>query len=450
MKTTMAVGPKDFALRNRAWLTAALVSFGLLFMPFLAWLVLPAPPRIQIPQVLAATDEDEPPPPPARNVAPPPRAARPVETASPTEEAGAVRGRVLGPDGAPVPRAWVGCTDKGDKDVSTVTELDGSFELPAQAVGCVAVARKPGFGASVHVTLRAGEARGNTFELRGGGNIKGVVVDEKGAPIPKFMLAVEKFVGADGDDEGSNGRARNVEDEKGAFEMTNVTPGKYVLSVSSEGRPPAKSEALEVEAGRSVTGVRIVLAAGALLSGTVTDADTRKPVAGARVALDSLTSSGVSSIPSVKTDENGAYSLEGVPPAGPFSIRVEKDGYRSRIVSGLQARGSSQMTSDVALQPRGEGTTGDSELGGIGLILGPQPSAFGAMVLGLTPDGPASQGGLQRHDYITRIDGATTDEMTLPDCIQRLRGEPGTRVALTVKRGDQELQFTLTRAVVVR
>lgn len=446
MKTDMALGPTDTATRNRAWLTAALVSVGLLFLPFVVWLVLPAPPKISIPEILAATYE-APAPPPKRTFAPGP-SSRPVESERPSDEpAAAVKGRVLGPDGAPVPRAFVGCTDK---EVSTVTELDGTYELPPAAIGCLASAHKAGFGSAANATLRAGEARTNTFELRGGGRIAGVVVDEKGAPVPKFMLAVEKFIGEGSDDEGSNGRARTVESETGAFEMTNVTPGKYMLSVSSEGHPPAKSDTLEVDSGRSVTGVRIVLARGALLTGTVTDADTRKPLAGARIALDSVTSSGVSSIPSVKSDDNGAYTLEGVPPSGPFSIRVEKDGYRSRIMSGLQARGSSQMTSDVALQPRGEGTTGDSELGGIGAILGPQAGAFGAMVMGLTPDGPASRGGLQRGDWIVRIDGAATDAMTLPDCIQRLRGEPGTRVSVSVKRGEQEMLFNLTRAVVVR
>jgi hypothetical protein len=443
----MPLGPKDPETRKRAWLTAGFAAAGLLFMPFLVWLILPAPPKIALPLLLAATYEA--PPPRARPTFSPQPASAPVEVTKPAEEptAGAVRGRVMGPDGRPVGRAWVGCNER---DTSTVSDHDGSFELPTAAVGCVAVARKAGFGTSASVTLKAGDERNNTFELKGGGRIEGVVVDEKGNPVPKFMLAVEKFIGAEGDDEGSNGRARTVENDKGQFTMESVTPGKYMLSVSAEGRPPAKSETMEVEPGRSVTGVRIVLAKGALLSGKVTDAGTRQPIAGARVALDSITSSGVSSIPSVKSDESGAYTLEGVPVSGPFSIRVDKDGYRARIVSGLQTRGSAQITSDVQLQPLGDGVAGDSELAGIGAILGPAPSSYGVLVIATTPDGPAARAGLQRLDWIIRIDGESTESLTLVDCIQRLRGEAGTRVSVSLKRGTQELVFNLTRAVVVR
>lgn len=437
--------PHDPEQRRRAWISAGLAAVALLFLPFLVWLVLPAPPRILIPQVVAATYEvvATPPAKPKPRAAPP--APRPIETAAP-DEGGPVRGRVLGPDGATIARAMVTCTDR---DATTVSDNDGSFELPSVAVGCLAIARKPGFGASETVTLAAGESKANTLQLQKGGRIEGVVVDERGAPIPKFMLSVEKFVGAEGDDDGPNGRARTIEDEQGRFTMENATPGKYVLSASAEGRPPARSDLLEVQAGRSVTGVRIVVALGASLKGTVTDAQTRKPIAGAQVALDSVTSSGVTTIPSATTDESGAYTLEGVPPAGLFSVRIAKDGYRARIVSGLQARGG-EVTSTAELQPRAEGDNSEAELAGIGAVLGPPSDSFGAVVLALTPDGPASRAGIQRQDRIVRIDGASTDSMTLPECIQRLRGEPGTRVSVSVKRGPSEVRYDIVRAVVVR
>ncbi|MEZ4313906.1 MAG: carboxypeptidase regulatory-like domain-containing protein, partial [Polyangiaceae bacterium] len=311
------MGPIDPQERRRAWLTAGLTAAALLFVPFLVWLVLPAPPKIPVPQVIAATNEPEPPPRPAPS--PRPSSPRPPPAPEPTaaaEEAGPVRGTVLAPDGSPLSRAWVGCTDR---ELATTSDRDGSYELPPEAAGCTGQARKPGYGSSDTATLHAGSPRSNTLQLLGGGRIEGNVVDEGGHPVTRFMLAVEKFVGAAGDDEGSNGRARTIEDERGHFLMENATPGQYVLTASADGRPPARSDPLDVQPGRSVTGVRIVLAKGGVLRGVITDVKTRTPLEGARVALDALTSTGVSTTPSVKTDAAGKYELGGVPTGGPFS-----------------------------------------------------------------------------------------------------------------------------------
>ncbi len=56
-----------FTERTRPWWSAALVALGLLVVPFVVWLILPAPPKIPLPQILAATIEDLPPPSRARS-----------------------------------------------------------------------------------------------------------------------------------------------------------------------------------------------------------------------------------------------------------------------------------------------------------------------------------------------------------------------------------------------
>ncbi|MBK8252878.1 MAG: carboxypeptidase regulatory-like domain-containing protein [Polyangiaceae bacterium] len=434
-----AIDPRE---RRRAWISAALVSAALLIVPFALFALLPSRPKIAIPVMTAAAVEYTPPPVPKPKPTPKPTAVQPPEP-EPLNDSAAVRGRVVSPNGSPVSRAWVACTDR---DFGVATSNDGTFELVPEAAGCTAVARRSGFGASDRIKLVSGDSKANTLELRDGGRIEGTVVDETGSPVARFQIAVEKFIGEEGDDEGGNGRSRTIEDDQGRFVMTNVTPGKYVIAATAEGRPSGRSRMFDVESGRTVSGVRIELPKGVSVRGIVTDANTRAAVAGATVALDGM---GVSRALPSTTDQNGAYTLEGVPSSGPFSIRVEREGYRSRIVSGLSARGG-DITSDVALVPKGEGDKGDTELGGIGAVLAPAPNAPGVLVASLTADGPAAKGGLQRGDRIVRIDGASTETLTLSEHVQRLRGEPGTRVSLTVVRDGREIGVDLVRAVVVR
>lgn len=440
-------GAPDPIQRKRAWISAALVFGALLLVPLLGWIAVPSPPKIQIPTTFAV---EEAPPPPPRKPAPPVEAPKPrasaTESEKPQDAPTAVHGQVVGPDHEPIARALVGCTTK---ELNAVTDADGTFDLPMDADGCLAIAHKPGYGSSPPQKLTAGNARANLLVMRAGGRIEGVVVDDQNKAVPKFQIAVEKFIGMDGDDEGSRGRAQTIENEKGEFKMEGMTPGKYVLSASAEGRPPARSALFEVESGRAATGVRIVIARGGSVSGTVTDATTKRPIEGVRVEVESQISSGVASIPSVMTDASGKYTLDGAPTNGPFSVRFVKDGYRTRIVSGVSASPSSPATADAALATKTEGG-GDSEFGGIGAVLGPAPGAMGAVVLATTKGGPAERAGVLAQDRILKIDGTPTDTLTIAECIQHVRGEPGSTVTLWLKRGDTEVQISVVRDTVVR
>jgi Carboxypeptidase regulatory-like domain/PDZ domain len=241
-------------------------------------------------------------------------------------------------------------------------------------------------------------------------------------------------------------QARPIQDASGAFTLDNLLPGKYVLTASAEGRPPAKTGVIEVESGRTTHHVHLVLAKGATLSGKVIDAESRRPLAGATVALDAMTSTAANLIAPSHTDDSGGYSLEGAP-AGPFSIRVAHEGYRSKIVPGIVTRGAA-ATQDVALQPLGDGGAGGTELAGIGAVL--VPDAQGVALSFIIPGGPADKAALRNGDVITRIDGLDAQSLTVSDCVQRLRGPEGSRVFVSVKRDGQSVDVTLTRELIVR
>jgi C-terminal processing protease CtpA/Prc len=126
---------------------------------------------------------------------------------------------------------------------------------------------------------------------------------------------------------------------------------------------------------------------------------------------------------------------------------VSHEGYTTKIVPGLDVRGGRELRADIELRALGDGGSRE-ELSGIGAMLG--PSTNGVAIVGLIDGGPAARAGLMRGDRIVRIDGAEAADLTISDCVQRLRGQPGTRVGIAVDRGGTIIEMTLQRETVVR
>jgi carboxyl-terminal processing protease len=70
-------------------------------------------------------------------------------------------------------------------------------------------------------------------------------------------------------------------------------------------------------------------------------------------------------------------------------------------------------------------------------------------VVEVTPGGPAELGGLLVGDEILRIDGRSTVSMPPSEATRRTRGQEGTQVQLTLRRGAEEIAATLHRAEIV-
>ena len=62
-------------------------------------------------------------------------------------------------------------------------------------------------------------------------------------------------------------------------------------------------------------------------------------------------------------------------------------------------------------------------------------------------DSPAYKAGLKPGDLITRLDSTPVKGMTLDDAVKRMRGDPNTKITLTVARKDEDkpLLITITR-----
>ena len=69
----------------------------------------------------------------------------------------------------------------------------------------------------------------------------------------------------------------------------------------------------------------------------------------------------------------------------------------------------------------------------------------GFTVIDVTPDSPAYQAGLQIGDIMHSVEGELVTELGMDETKNRVRGEAGTKVTLTVLREGSELEFTITR-----
>lgn len=97
---------------------------------------------------------------------------------------------------------------------------------------------------------------------------------------------------------------------------------------------------------------------------------------------------------------------------------------------------------DMQTQTRGE-------FGGLGI----EVTMENGIVKVISPidETPAAKAGIQSGDLITHIDSKPVTELTLAEAVDLMRGTPGTKITLTLRRGGlsgQPFDITLTRAVI--
>ena len=81
---------------------------------------------------------------------------------------------------------------------------------------------------------------------------------------------------------------------------------------------------------------------------------------------------------------------------------------------------------------------------GIGVTLMQQEKKL--VVLSVIPDTPADDAGFRRGDVIFSVDGERVSQMSSEEAISRVKGEPGTKVSVSVLRNGEKIDFELTRA----
>lgn len=99
-----------------------------------------------------------------------------------------------------------------------------------------------------------------------------------------------------------------------------------------------------------------------------------------------------------------------------------------------------QATTAMLQRMRGNGFIG------IGVELGFKNDKL--VIIAPQEGSPAKQAGIQAGDIIVTIDGKAVSELSEEEAVQALRGERGSNVQLTIQRGTQRLEFTVTRQAI--
>ena len=110
----------------------------------------------------------------------------------------------------------------------------------------------------------------------------------------------------------------------------------------------------------------------------------------------------------------------------------------SGMVAGLDPH--SQYFDKKSFKEFREGTTG--RFVGVGIEITQEDGLI--KVVSPIEGSPAFRAGLKTNDLITKIDDTAVKGLTINDAVKRMRGEPGTKVTLTIFRKDESRSFPVT------
>jgi large repetitive protein len=223
-----------------------------------------------------------------------------------------LRGRVVDARLNDVPHLRVDLVSGGDLPRSTTTSADGHFAFESVRGECTLWARPFGAPAAklsgsaqelasreILITLES-----NTDRLRGR------VLDANNQPVEVASVRLEALK--------SHGYAPTVlSAADGAFEFAALPPPPYALTVEHPDFSPSRRQTIENT--RELVEVR--LQRGATLRGTVTDAESSKPLVGVEVVIRSG-----AVVRAARTSREGNFELSHLPD-GPYQLGVSADGY---------------------------------------------------------------------------------------------------------------------------
>jgi hypothetical protein len=217
----------------------------------------------------------------------------------------------------------------------------------------------------------------------------------------------------------------------GAFRIGPIPADDEIAVTASSGDlTPASVEGVSVSPGDTRAGLLLVLDDSGFMRGTVTDRETGAPIAGAVIQVRRFQGVSDDHFGRAVADAEGNYRAP-IEPRARLTAQVTARGYLLLEEGGIETRRGAVVTRDFALKraPKQANRTA-REYTGIGTSIKGHPD--GVTVLDVFK-GPASEV-LQKGDVIVRVDGEWIRGLPLQEIVERIKGEPGSDVELTVKR----------------
>lgn len=155
---------------------------------------------------------------------------------------------------------------------------------------------------------------------------------------------------------------------------------------------------------------------------------------------------------------NGAVATYAAKAGGKNGTKAGTTNINYAAISG--ALGAVKDKYTVFLSPKEYAEINESldgtQFGGVGLTYDIDDKTKSIHVQNVIPDGPAEKAGVLNEDLITQINGQSVPDLVTGKAADvqtkviqgLLRGEPGTKVTLTVSRSGQPQSFTVTRATI--
>jgi|CXWL01.1.fsa_nt_gi hypothetical protein len=338
----------------------------------------------------------------------------------------ALSGRVLDEADRGAANVWVRATLLGtESTIGENTDVDGKFSLEKVPIGRYGLQVWRDGEALSPVLLADAGASDVVLRVQPTGWLEVSAVAEGSLePIRTFEAGLVSVDRSGGDQVMSRGpRVLGL----GGSARLRARTGQHSLWVRASGfEGPAVQQV--IVSSQTGTPILMKLRPGETTSGTVFDAKTGAPIAGARVVATNFHPEEPINVANVvATDQRGDFTISGV--TRTTDLRVLALGYRTWSHRG---RAGSGAVLRIALDHEQAADSGaEFAYGGLAIHVGGQD---GITVDEVEAGSSAERAGVQEGDRILAIDDIRADHIN--SIADALRGEPGTTVVLRLQRSD--------------